>query len=331
MATIKAVAEKAGVSVTTVSRTLNNRGYISQETREKIAKAMIELNYHPNEVARSLSKRHTRIIGVLFPSINNPFFAEVLSELSFAITRHGYKMLLYTSDAADDRAQEYINMLKASQVDGMILGMRGRAIESGLNDELPVVSFQRLPVGNLPTVICDNEGGGRLAAKELIGCGCKKPMMVSTFISHDIPAYGRMKGFLSVLEQHGLPFRMVEGQDMDYDSQKQYPALVCHALQEYPDTDGIFCSSDLLASYMLRELDRRDKRIPKDVQVIGFNSNAFANYLCPSLTSIRQPVEEMCEKAVQCLIKQINGDKAIEDMVFPVRLDRRESTKRTQI
>lgn len=327
MATIKAVAAKAGVSVTTVSRTLNNRGYISQEMREKIAKAMEELNYHPNEVARSLTKRCTRIIGVLVPSINSPFFAEVVSELSFAISRHGYKMMLYSSIEADDQASEYISMLKASQVDGMILGLRGRAIEAELNDDLPVVSFERLRVGNLPTILCDNEEGGRMAARELLNCGCKRPMMVSTFCSHDIPAYNRMKGFLSVLRENGLEERVVEDQDRDHDSQAFYPPLAKSALERYPDTDGIFCSSDLLACYMQRELLHQKKSIPGDVQLIGFNSNAFANYLCPALTSVRQPIPEMCEKAVQCLIKQISGKRVSADMVFPVTLERRESTK----
>lgn len=327
MTTIKEVAAKAGVSVTTVSRTLNNRGYISKNMRERIRQAMVELNYHPNEVARSLTMRRTRIIGVLVPLIDNPFFSEVVSELSRAITRNGYKMMLYSAIATDDNAPEYINMLKANQVDGMILCLRGKAIEAELNDNLPVVSLERLRVGRLPTILCDNEMGGRLAAQELLDCGCQKPMMVSAFYSHNIPAYGRMEGFLSVLREHGLEERIIEMDDRELDNDRHYPILAKKAIELYPDSDGIFCSSDLGASYMIQELNHAGKRVPKDVQVIGFNSNAFAATLSPALTSIRQPVPEMCEHAINCLLRQISGEQVQSETVFPVTLERRESTK----
>ena len=288
---------------------------------------MEELNYHPNEVARSLSRRRTHIIGVLVPLINNPFFAEVVSELSMALTRHGYKMMIYSAFSADAHVSEYISMLKASQVDGMILALRDKAVEAELNDDLPVVSFERLRVGNLPTILCDNEAGGRMAAQELLACGCRRPMMISNFYSHEIPAYGRMKGFSDVMREHGMEPVVVEEKDMEQESDQTYPLLARRALAAYPDTDGIFCSSDLLAAYVQRVLLEMGRRIPEDVQLIGFNSNPFALRLSPALTSIRQPVPEMCEMAVQCLVKQIHGSHVQADMIFPVTLDRRESTK----
>ena len=165
MATIKEVAQRAGVSVTTVSRVLNKRGYISQEMHDKIYATMEELNYQPNEVARSLTRRRTKIIGLLVPSVDDPYFGEVVNQLILAAMRHGYKVMIYASDGQNDRALEYVGMLKANQVDGIIISLRSRELDALLDDNLPVVSFERIKVGRLPTVLCDNHMGGRMAAE----------------------------------------------------------------------------------------------------------------------------------------------------------------------
>ena len=150
MATIKEVAQRAGVSVTTVSRVLNKRGYISQEMHDKIYATMEELNYQPNEVARSLTRRITKIIGLLVPSVDDPYFGEVVNQLILAAMRHGYKVMIYASDGQNDRALEYVGMLKANQVDGIIISLRSRELDALLDDNLPVVSFERIKVGRLP-------------------------------------------------------------------------------------------------------------------------------------------------------------------------------------
>ena len=170
MATIKEVAQRAGVSVTTVSRVLNKRGYISQEMHDKIYATMEELNYQPNEVARSLTRRRTKIIGLLVPSVDDPYFGEVTNQLILAAMRHGYKVMIYASDGQNDRALEYVGMLKANQVDGIIISLRSRELDALLDDNLPVVSFERIKVGRLPTVLCDNHMGGRIGVMVELSC-----------------------------------------------------------------------------------------------------------------------------------------------------------------
>ena len=173
MATIKEVAQRAGVSVTTVSRVLNKRGYISQEMHDKIYATMEELNYQPNEVARSLTRRRTKIIGLLVPSVDDPYFGEVTNQLILAAMRHGYKVMIYASDGQNDRALEYVGMLKANQVDGIIISLRSRELDALLDDNLPVVSFERIKVGRLPTVLCDNHMGGRMVLHQRPDCGIR--------------------------------------------------------------------------------------------------------------------------------------------------------------
>ena len=325
MSTIREVAAKAGVSVTTVSRTLNNRGYISQSMRERIRKAMDELNYHPNEVARSLSLQHTRMIGVLVPEVSNPFFAEVVTQLSRQLTARGYKMLLYIASGTDDRAQDYIAMLRSNQVDGIIVALRSPSVEEGLKDGMPVVSFERLQSGSLPTVICDNLEGGRLAARELLECGCRRPVMLGgRHAIQNIPAFERFRGYREEMEASGRKAEIYEINEEDY--HEHYEDAARAFFRKYPDADGVFCTSDQIACYVMQEALRRGLRIPEELRIVGFNDcNAE---ICPiPLTSVRQPIGEMCAAAVDCVIRQIAHKPSSPVMCFPVSLIRRASTR----
>ncbi len=325
MATIRDVAAKAGVSVATVSRVMNNRGYLSLEIREKVQAAMEELNYRPSEIARSLSSKHTNIIGVLLPSLNNCYYPELASQLSRCLTEQGYKMMLYVADDIDDQAPEYLSMLRASRVDGIIICLMNKGIDRTLTEGLPLVSLSRFRGNRHPFVLCDDEMGGRLAARELIDCGCKKPAMVGFFHSPSIPAYARLLGFLDELREAGLEERSV--QVFGSSPSSANVGLTDAALLQYPDSDGFFCSDDGLAASLIQKLTNAGKRIPEDVQVVGFNSSYLATRLNPPLTSIRQPIPQMCQAAVDCLLQQIAGEKVQQETIFPVTLDRRGSTR----
>ncbi len=325
MSTIREVAAKAGVSVTTVSRTLNNRGYISQSMRERIRKAMEELNYQPNEVARSLSFQHTRMIGVLVPEVNNPFFAEVVTRLSRELTAHGYRMLLYIASGTDDDAPDYIAMLRSNQVDGMIVALRSPSVEKELRDGLPTVSFERLPSGGLPTVVCDNLEGGRLAARELLDCGCRRPVMLGgRHAIENFPAFERFRGYRETMEAAGYPAEIYEINEEDYHN--DYSEAARKVFLAYPDMDGIFCTSDRIASFVMQEALRRGVRIPEQLKVVGFN-DCIAGQCAIPLTSVRQPLDEMCAAAVDCVIRQIERQPITAAMSFPVSLSRRVSTR----
>ncbi len=326
MSTIREVAAKAGVSVTTVSRTLNNRGYISQKMRDRIRKAMDELNYQPNEVARSLSFQHTRMIGVLVPEIEGPFFASVVSRLSRLLTDRGYKMLLYIASGSDDSAPDYINMLKSNQVDGVIIALRSKSLDNALLGRLPVVSFERLPFGEIPTVLCDNLQGGRLAAQELLDTGCVRPLMIGgRHATENIPAFERFRGYRETMEATGYPVRIYEIQEENCNG--DYIAPVRKALRQYADADGLFCTSDRIAACAMQEVLRLGKRVPEDVRIVGFNDVQLPYLSAIPMTSVHQPLDQMCAAAVDCLLAQINGEEYHSDLLFPVELTRRASTR----
>ena len=326
MSTIREVAAKAGVSVTTVSRTLNNRGYISKRTRQRIQDAMESLNYQPNEVARSLTFQHTRMIGVLVPEIESPFFAGVVSRLSRLLTDRGYKMLLYIASGTDDDAPDYISMLKSNQVDGVIIALRGKSLDNALLNRLPVVSFERLPFGEIPTVMCDNLQGGRLAAQELLDSGCVRPVMIGgRHATENIPAFERFRGYRETVEAAGCPVRIYEIREEE--CQGDYTGPVREAFQQYADADGFFCSSDRIAACALQEALRLGKRVPGDVRIVGFNDVLIPRLSAIPMTSVHQPLDKMCAAAVDCLLAQINGEHYTSDLLFPVEITRRASTR----
>lgn len=143
MATLKDVAKETGLTVSTVSRVLNNRGYISSNTREKVYDAMKRLNYQPNELARSLSKQTTNTIGVIVPHIDHPYFARLLSSLETAAYQNGYKLLLFNSRERDEKEDEYMEMCKASRVAGIILCSGSVETERFRDLNVPLVTIER--------------------------------------------------------------------------------------------------------------------------------------------------------------------------------------------
>ncbi len=327
MATIKEVALRANVSVTTVSRVLNRRGYISDDMYQKVHQAMKELDYQPNEIARSLVKRRSKLIGVLIPSIESPFFGRVMEELIRITSEKGYKILLYCSKNKTDSAHSYVKMLKANQVDGIILGMHSRKIEEGLDRNMPIVSFERYKINMMPLVVCDNLQGGKLAAEELLACGCVSPVMLGERDIENAPANDRFKGFEETMRMHGRNTALVDALEEDSISGNYAPSAKA-LFDRNPDIDGVFCTSDHMAAYVIQEVNRRGKTVPSDVKIIGFNDDSMAEMTSPPLTSVHQPIREMCEAAMNILVRRIEGEEIGDCMTFPVKLVRRGSSQR---
>ena len=154
MATIKDIAARAGVTATTVSRVINNRGYISEETRKKVTQAMQEMNYQPNELARSLAKAHSNTIGVIVPHISHPFFSKMISALESAAAKRGYKILLCNSKDQPEKETEYLDMFISNRVTGVVMASRDVQIEKFHDLKIPIVNFEREENTEAITIQC---------------------------------------------------------------------------------------------------------------------------------------------------------------------------------
>lgn len=324
MPTIKDVAKKAGVSVTTVSRVLNNRGYISDATRKKVHQAMKELNYQPNELARSLYRQKSNIIGLIVPTVSHPFFGKLVSRIEYYACRAGYKILLCNSHLEKEKEKDYIHMLRRNQVDGIILGSHTLDVKGYVSSKLPIVTMDRCISDDIPYIASDNYEGGRLATTLLVEHGCKKIAHVSGNLELDLLANKRYEAFVEVAKENNVDYINVQTGINVFDD-SQYEKIVFDLLKEHRDIDGIFTSSDVMAAYAIKVCHDLNKSVPEDVKIVGYDDIDIASLMIPSITTINQPIEEMSELAVELIIKQIEGKKVPTKNIFPIALVKRET------
>ena len=325
MPTLKDVSERAGVTVTTVSRVLNNRGYIAEKTREKVYAAMAELNYQPNEIARSLLRKHSNIIGLIIPSVGHPFFSELTEKIEFYAYERGFKILLCNSHLDSNKEQEYIDMLRAHKVDGIIMGSHTLKVDEYIKLKLPMVTFDRKISNNIPFVASDNFNGGKLAAQHLIERDCKKLAIICGNLNLDMLSNKRFEGFLVETLKNQLNYIIIQT-ELDVFDNEQYEKLVCRMLADHPDLDGVFVSGDVTALHVLKACSEFGKRVPEDIKIIGYDDIRLANLISPQLTTIHQPIEEMGKLAVDLIIKQINQEQIEFESILPVSLIKRSTT-----
>ena len=325
MATLKDVAAECGLTVTTVSRVLNNRGYISDETRAKVFAAMEKLNYTPNEVARSLSKKATNTIGVIVPHIRHPYFAEMISNIENAASKKGYKIILYNTKGRDNKEKVYLDMCTSNRVAGIILFSASIAVQEFTDSKIPLVTVERYVENGTAAVECDNKQGGELAAQHLIDQGCKRLLNVSGVTENSMPADDRTLGFKEVCKKNGIYYKVIETNIGQYNS-LDYHELLEGALELDDEIDGVFASSDLIASQVLQVCSKLGKRVPEDVKLVGFDDVMISQITNPPISTIHQPIKEMASAAVDMVVAASEGKTVPKRTLLPVTLVKREST-----
>lgn len=325
MATLKDVAKEAGLTVTTVSRVLNNRGYISDNARQRVAAAIEKLNYRPNELARSLQNKSSNTIGVIVPHIRHPYFAEMISNLENEAHKKGYKILLCNSQGREDKMLEYVDMCYSNRVSGLILfsGTVDAAVFEKL--DIPIITVERYVDTATASVECDNIQGGALAAKKLISAGCKQLLHIGSFTDTPMSADSRVVGFRQVCAEYGIPFLEIMTEVVQFDAMS-YSDMIEQTLREHPDIDGLFANSDVIAAQALQICRKLDIDVPGQIKVIGFDDSMIATATAPQLTTIHQPIKEMATIAVDLLKKAEEGQLVAKRTVLPVYLVEREST-----
>jgi len=322
MPTIKDVAKKANVSVATVSRVINNTGYVNIETRKLVEKAIDELGYIPNELARSLFRKQSKIIGVIVPHISTIFFAELIEAIEDALAKEGYKLMIFNSRDDIEREKKYMSVFQQYNIDGIILVANTKSLKDYQGLNIPIITIDHKVGDGIPSITSDNIMGGRLAAEKLINSGAKNiihfrgPSVLLT-------VQNRAKGFYDIMRKHDI-----FAHSFDLDFRKPDINDIEMFLRKHPHADGIFCSGDMIAINVIRVLHKLKRRIPEDVEVIGFDNIELCDYTSPSLTSIQQPIHDIAYKATELLFKLIKKETLdTKHHVLPVNLIERESTK----
>ncbi len=320
MANIKDVAREAGVSVATVSRIMNNRGSISEKTRQRVYAVMRELDYQPNEMARYLQTGRSHIIGLVIPYIDHPFFSLLTAAVSDACQSRGYRLMLCTSGDHPDREQDMIAMLRGNKVDGILITSRAESAAMYAELSMPVVSIERT-IPQVPSISCDNYAGGVLAAQALQRAGCSRVLAVGNVVKSFLPGSLRHDGFREECRRLGLSFDFFLLDPDDLTASKGFQQL----MQLYPNVDGYFVTGDMLAVRLVKELQDCGKAAPRDYKLVGFDGLDISSYF--DLSTVAQPIREMGELAVETLLRRIEGQLVPSQAILPVRLIERRSTR----
>ena len=320
IATIRDVAKKASVSVATVSRFVNDTGRVSNETAFRVRAAINELGFRPNAVARNLSKSHSRTLGVVIPSLNNPVFADAVAGINAEARSCGYTLMFTSTDYNLEDEVRTVSTLLDYRVDGLILTVADSNIslipDMLKNAGVPYVLIYNQPsTYQHPTITVDNIGAGREVAQALIGLGHERLGMVAgQFLASD-RADARRDGFINGAAEHGLKEPIVI--EVDFVSPHLEKTLAPIYAERETAPSALFCSNDLLAISVIGALGRLGLDVPKDVSVIGFDGIAVGTHLHPTLATVIQPSYEMGRAATRQLLDRLAGKDCPMTKILP--------------
>ena len=309
MATMKQVAQRAGVSISTVSHVINNTRVVSSDVRQRVQGVIDELRYIPSAVARSLKNDKTYTIGVLVPNSSNPYFAELIRWIEDAAFQLGYNMILCNAHGGAQKQTAYLRLLMEKRIDGLLLVASGADDEQGLmlrHEAVPIVQLERaLPGLEADVVFAGQEEGAYQATRYLIGLGHRAINCVSG--PADLPrARESVAGYLRAMEEAGLhvaPGSLVHD---EFTSAGGHAAFTRMLAQPQRPT-AVFVTSDLMALGGLCAAGRVGVGIPAQLSVIGYDDIDGAGYTSPPLTTVAPPKRDMARLAIALLIERIGG------------------------
>ncbi len=321
--TIRDVAERAGVSKSLVSLVLRDAPHVSDAKRAAVHKAIDELGYRPNAVARSLVRRRTRVLGLLIDDIHNPFFADMVGGIDPAARAAGYATFINSGSRSVTREAAALETMLELRVDGII--MAGSRLETrriaGTARTVPIALLTRtVRLGSIDTVVNDDFSGARLAVDHLVALGHRRIAHVDGGREPGGPS--RRRGYERAMEAHGLErfVKVAKGAFTEDGGARGTRKL----LEASSPPTAIFAGNDQAALGAFAALDDAGLRVPEDVSLVGYDNTSVAALRHISLTTINQPRAEMGERAVELLVERIDGGRteALHVVMEPTLVER---------
>lgn len=329
-ATIKDIAKAVGVNPSTVSRVINGTATISEETKEKINRAMRELDYHPNSYARSLANGSTFTIGLVIDAGNkdafsNAFFIQSVTAIEAVAQEKGYSVLI-TNESGSEDANAISSLVLEHKVDGLIVPvqcMNDELVDLMIGNDFPFVIMgePQKDKDRICWVDVDNEQGGRLAVEHLIDKGYKNPMLIVED-KKTIFEGKRMKGFKEQCHERGITDPKIHTY-----SEARIEEILDDILSGKRDTDSFICANNIVAFKLLKAAKAKKIKIPKSIGIISFDNYPLAEYLEPALSVVDIDTYEMGVSAAKMLFKFMKGkDKKINNELVETKIIERDST-----
>ena len=332
MPTLQDVAKRAGVSTATVSKVLSNTPYFTDETRDKVMKAVDELGYIPNLAARALSSGKTNIIAVVFPYVydrifKDPLVMHILEGVESETTQSDYNILLSTPRITDDGvAPQFTQLMNSGYIDGII------AI-----DNVPLASVTEVShTKKIPTVVIgyaenkysvrsDDFSGGQQLAEHLLSLGHRKIGIISVPDKMNYAINQRLVGIRKTLDDAGIDFDTLPHELSDF-STAGGAKSVNTLISNNHDLTAVICINDRMAMGAIQQLSQMGKRVPEDISVVGYDNIASSETVTPPLTTVDQQAAELGRSAAEMLMAILNKRKP-KSVVLPTQLIIRDSTK----
>ena len=322
--TFNDIARYTNFSKTTISRYFNHPESLTKENRETIRRALDELGYHENKIARLLASGKTEFIGLIIPNLFLSYYSELLVQILSTYEAFGYKFLVYVSNGNRESEEQYLQELMAYQIEGLI--MLSHAIPSGDLAKLsvPVVAIEREDE-YISSVNCDNYMGAVQAASLLAKHDCDILIHINLLINKDlynpeIPSYQRILGFQEFCQEHHLKYQMyVRSMGNTSQASRTILAEILKDIEQkwQGKRKGLFISNDNNANEILNLLLRKYRTLPDDYRIVGFDNSSISREALMTISTVGQPISQIAREAVQLLHDQITKIKKSKTGAFP--------------
>ncbi len=334
--TLKDIAKHFGVSISTVSKAVNNSHEISDALKQSIQQFAKDHHYKPNKLALNLLNRSTKTIGVIVPNILNYFFVQVLYGIEKVANENGYNIISCISNESHDKEIKTLELLDSGTVDGIIISLAEEtqvkdkidALWELSNSQIPLLLFDRVSDRiECDKVIVDDLEAGYKSTMHFINIGCKNIAFVSPIGKSSVGKL-RLEGYKKALMEHDIIFD--EKLILDF-TEKDDLGLLLSLLLNYKPIDGILGLDEITTVKILQIVKERGYNVPNDISIIGFTNGQLSKYVTPSLTMISQHGKYIGERAATQLIKRIkNPAQPLKTQVVKTSLLIRDSTKKLQ-
>jgi DNA-binding LacI/PurR family transcriptional regulator len=328
--TMRQIAERAQVSIGTVSHVINETAAVRPKLRERVMEAIRSLGYQPSALAQGLRKNRTDMLGMVIPDITNPFFPGVVRGVEDVAYKRSFRVILCNADNDPAKEASYVRELRSYRIAGLlIIPASGADIEGDLRTyasaSVPVVCIDRVPDGwKGDAVLVANAEGAYLITRHLIEMGHQR-LAVITGPLKLTNAAERLKGFRRALHEAGLGIEAEFVQEARFDTASGYEAAL-RLLRMRPRPTAIFACNDLMAFGVLQAARELNLRCPEDLSIAGFDSLEFTNFTDPSLTSVYQPSYQLGATAAHLLLQRVDGlHSARKKILLPTELKKRNS------
>jgi len=331
------IAEYTGFSKTTISRYFNHPDSLTLENQEKIAKALDELGYRKNKLARVLANGKSEFVGIIVPNLYLHYYSEMLTQLLRSYSDYHYKFLVFVSDGGPEKEMQYLDELMAYKIEGLIVLSNTISSEELASYKLPVVTIER-ECDHVCSVSTDNYLGGVQATSLLIRNKCDVILHINSIFPDTLPTYGRIRGFEDICNEHHVVHELIQRNlgNTYQETLTQLKNIFNEIEEKYPSQKkGVFLANDTYASMFLNLIFQKYGKLPKDYQIVGFDDSPIASEAILPITTVGQQIEKIAQTAMELLVLQMNEMKKrkpaplkepVHKQITPV-LIRRDTTK----